>query len=293
MPARRLITQGMRFGRLTVLEEVAKRNSKRAFRCLCDCGNTTIANLGNLVTQTIRSCGCLSRESRSVIRLKHGESHPDGAPQGTPEYRTWKSIIQRCFNRRSRGYPGYGGRGITMCERWRKSFAEFLADMGRKPSPLHSIDRYPDNNGNYEPGNCRWATRTQQNRNRRDTVFITINGQTKCVSEWAQQAGISWATIQRRMDAGLVGESLLLPRYDSRVYKSDRKGVPRESRRRGSSHPSAQFTEKEVERIRNAYASGAYSLTHFARLHGVTKNTISALLRGKTWAHVAGALKTR
>lgn len=109
-------------------------------------------------------------------------------------------MINRCRNARSPYYHLYGGRGIKVCERWKgkNGFLNFLQDMGRRPSPKHSIDRI-DNNGNYEPGNCRWATRIEQNRNRRDNRLVTFNGQTKCIAEWCDETGLPEKSVRARL----------------------------------------------------------------------------------------------
>lgn len=117
---------------------------------------------------------------------------------------------QRCQNPNDRTYKNYGGRGITVCDRWLESFENFYADMGPKPSPKHSIER-KDNDGPYSPENCRWATRVEQGRNRRNNRRVTIGGETKCLSEWAVVAGVCYATMLSRTRRGWLGERLLLP----------------------------------------------------------------------------------
>ncbi len=115
-----------------------------------------------------------------------------------PEYLSWVRMQRRCYEPKYKGYKDYGGRGITVCMAWRQDYRAFVADMGRKPSPAHSLDRI-DNNGDYEPGNCRWVTKRTQNRNRRNTRQITFNGETRCFSHWAQELGISRHTLDRRL----------------------------------------------------------------------------------------------
>lgn len=119
---------------------------------------------------------------------------------GTKEYRTWTRMKERCFNENFIGFHDYGGRGISVCERWLK-FENFFEDMGNSPSTKHSLDRI-DNDGNYEPGNCRWATNLQQKANTRRTIHITMDGETHCQSEWARLLGMSSAMLSRRMRNG-------------------------------------------------------------------------------------------
>lgn len=159
---------GTRFGRLVVLRLSRTNKSGNAcWQAECDCGNVVVVASGELRKGSVRSCGCLRQEHAATVgrktRTTHGET-VDG--HTTVEYQTWKNMHVRCENPKVREFPRYGGRGITVCERWH-SFENFLADMGRRPGAGLSIDRYPNNNGNYEKSNCRWATAKQQASNRR------------------------------------------------------------------------------------------------------------------------------
>lgn len=134
------------------------------------------------------------------------------APKGrrpTLTYRTWTSIKERCLCPTARGYEKWGGRGIRICEQWR-DFDTFLADVGTRPSAAHTLDRI-DNDGHYEPGNVRWATRTQQQRNKSTTMRITAFGKTQSVSDWAEETGLPVHRLRSRMRYGWTGEQVLLP----------------------------------------------------------------------------------
>jgi len=156
----RVNRSGQRFGRLLILGRSASdRTGKQWWLCKCDCGSEKWISANNMSQGRIRSCGCLKREVSP--NLVHGHSIGPST-----EYMTWATMVARCSNPGRRDYKYYGGRGISVCDRWRQSFPNFLADMGLKPNPLLSIDRI-NNDGNYEPGNCRWTTRSQQSSNQR------------------------------------------------------------------------------------------------------------------------------
>jgi hypothetical protein len=125
-----------------------------------------------------------------------------------PEYNVYNAMRNRCESPKNNSYERYGGRGIKVCERWKESFLNFYEDMGQRPSPSHSIERN-DNDGDYEPGNCRWATDKEQCRNRRSTVMLTHNGRTQSMLDWADELGINRYTIMRRWQRGFTVEQIL------------------------------------------------------------------------------------
>lgn len=146
------------FGRLTVIERVGNDIRNQAvWACQCSCGNIVTVCGAKLRSGHTKSCGCLHKKTLSALRKTHGMS-------GTPEYNSWNSMKDRCRNKDNQDFKNYGGRGITVCDRWLNSFENFFADMGPKPSPNHSIDR-KDNDGNYYPGNCKWSTILEQANN--------------------------------------------------------------------------------------------------------------------------------
>ena len=160
---------GQRFGRLVVIEKTDQRSGRHIiWKCKCDCGKETFINSGNLRRGNTTSCGCLQKERVTT----HGKRYSE-------EYRSWNMMKDRCYNPNNKSYKDYGGRGITVCDRWKDSFENFLEDMGPKPSSKHSIDRI-NNDKKYEPNNCKWATQTEQNRNKRhqrDAKLIDPEGQ--------------------------------------------------------------------------------------------------------------------
>lgn len=197
---------GKRFGRWTVLHEAPKpehiktKEHRIYWVCRCDCGVTRPVCALSLTLGTSRSCGCLNREQTVARSLTHGKSN-------TPEYRIWNDMQGRCYDPKDINYRNYGARGIAVCERWRKSFQCFYNDMGPRPSPKHSLER-TDNSGNYCPENCRWATRIEQNNNRRGNRRITYRGQTLTIAQWSRVTGIHASVIQYRTQQGFAPEDI-------------------------------------------------------------------------------------
>lgn len=199
---------GLTFGKLKVIADLpfGRSISGKAYRrvkCLCACGNEATARTEDLVRGQRTSCGCLRDENvklATIANIKHGHTSRLG---GTATYRSWQAMLRRCETIGNIAYKRYGGRGITVCERWH-SFANFLADMGERP-PNSTIDR-KDTNGNYEPDNCKWSTPAEQARNRSDNRVFTIRGVTGCVTDLAVHFGILRVTVWSRLRVGLSPE---------------------------------------------------------------------------------------
>jgi hypothetical protein len=187
----RLELAGKRFGRLTVIRRLpSKPGARNAFwQCRCDCGNLTTGAAGNL-GKTKFSCGCLSSENGTIqLRINRlAKPNLHGMSQSS-EWQIWSKLKSRCKNPNGPKFHRYGGRGIKVCDRWLNSFEDFLSDMGPRPSKLHSIDRI-NNDGNYEPSNCRWATNLVQGRNSSRVRLVTIKGKKLCIAAWCETLGV-------------------------------------------------------------------------------------------------------
>jgi hypothetical protein len=197
-----LIAAGTRFGRYTVIRQVEATHDQRRWLCRCDCGNERPVDQQCLTRGEAKSCGCLKVEiarGRCYLTRTHGESQSTG---NSTEYRIWGGIIQRCCNPAHPAFRLYGGRGISIDSSWRHSFESFLSYVGRRPSSAYTIDRWPDKNGNYEPGNVRWATWVQQQRNRRNNVLVDFRGERITLAEFAEKSGIKAGTIRARLAKG-------------------------------------------------------------------------------------------
>ena len=181
----------MRFGRLVALSAIpGSRSNPRRWVCQCDCGNTSFVLTRDLLSGNTTSCGCYIRDLHSNRLRTHGMTR-------TRTYSSWAGMIGRCENPKNDKYRYYGERGIKVCERWH-SFELFLTDMGERPTSAHSLDRI-NNDGDYEPSNCRWALQKTQNRNRRSNVFVEYHGESMCLKDWAQRLGMSYGLLYQRI----------------------------------------------------------------------------------------------
>lgn len=191
-----------KYNNLTVISEIHREIITTKFgnirysymvKVRCDCGAEKNVNIHKLKSGSTKTCGCgIKDKLLKGIRKKHGL-------RGSKEYGVWNTMVNRCHNQNSTEYYGYGALGVTVCDRWRYSFANFISDMGRRPSDNHSIDRYPNSSGNYEPTNCRWATLIQQANNKRRTIYVTIGEETKALGIWCKDYSIPYYQVYWRI----------------------------------------------------------------------------------------------
>ncbi len=192
----RLNIVGCIFGRLTVIEFSGVKNQKTLWLCKCSCGKEIVAVGAMLKAGNTNSCGCFKIDGIVNRSLKHGHQRIGNK---SAEYRAWRHMKSRCYNPNVERYDNYGGKGVIVCDRWINSFENFYLDMGQRPSPLHSVDRYPDVNGNYEPSNCRWATTEQQSRNTTKNHWLEYGGEKLVLSDWAIKLKTFPANINRML----------------------------------------------------------------------------------------------
>lgn len=169
-----------------MLQMIRKVERKHHAEFLCSCGAIFVSYVHNVYSGHTKSCGCLTRSRRT---------------SKDPAYKVWQQMTSRCRNPKATGYANYGGRGITVCARWQKSFAAFLDDVGPRPSMKHTLDRI-NNDGNYEPDNVRWATQQQQVENSRIIRILSFNGKKQSISAWARELGLKPNTVIHRLRKG-------------------------------------------------------------------------------------------
>jgi hypothetical protein len=190
---------GQRFGRLTVLSRAGSAAGPAQWRCRCECESLLVVWAVNLKAGRTKSCGCLRKDALQALLTTHGFcSHP--------LFATWQGMVKRCQDPKNSRYDDYGGRGIKCLL---KSPMELADQVGPRPSPQHTVDRYPNNDGHYEPGNLRWATRKEQQRNRRNNRILTWQGKSQCVALWSEELGMSQAIIHSRIYRGWTDERIL------------------------------------------------------------------------------------
>jgi hypothetical protein len=238
---------GRKFGRWTVISFAGKRrisgDSRRFWKCRCDCGKEGELLSAALLSGKTLSCGCLKTERA----ITHGMTN-------TKTYRAWCSMMQRCYNQKNVRYGRYGGRGIVVCEEW-GDFRNFYKDMGDKPSPDHSIDRI-NNDGNYEPGNCRWATRSEQQRNKGE--INPINKLPRGDNHW---------TRKHREEA----RKRFI--YNTRNQLKD-----------GANNPNAKLNQSKADEMRHEFAVNPHlSMDELGMRFGVKRETARKVIKGLAW----------
>jgi hypothetical protein len=207
---------GFENGRLKVIR-LSENKCGRAYKwvCLCSCGKQFEAIGTNISCGSTSSCGCYREELRKELTKTHGEA---GTETKTVEYETWIRMKARCYDTTNSRHKHYASKGISVCEEWRNDYAAFLAYVGRRPSLKHSLDRI-DNDGNYEPGNVRWATKKQQTINRNVTIYLTYLDRTLTLEEWSVEVNIPVVTLSRRYHRGWSVEQVLFSPYYPRPNK--------------------------------------------------------------------------
>lgn len=199
---------GQKFGKLKAIEKIPTGTGRYNYICLCECGNKSTYPPYNLKNGNSKQC----KDCRGKLVGERSKTH---GLSGTAEYKAWKKIKERCYNKKCKEYKYYGGRGIKMCNRWRCSFQNFFSDMGNRPINMkgrkrneYSIERR-NTNKNYTPDNCYWATQSQQSRNRRDSILLTFNGRTMSLHNWADEFGIDPNVVKARYYRGKSVEACL------------------------------------------------------------------------------------
>ena len=209
---------GQKFFCWTVIKFSSHIGRRPYWECRCNCGTMRAIREDNLKNGESWSCGCLKNKGKpKKIKTTHKINELHGK-SSWPEHKVWSNMKGRCYNKNDQDFKYYGGRGISVCKSWRNSFTNFITDMGRRPSPAHSIDRI-DNDGNYEPNNCRWATAAVQANNRRNSRILTFDGKSLNVKQWAKTTEISYYEILRRLNEGWPVEQALYAPKVSKVPK--------------------------------------------------------------------------
>lgn len=263
--------EGLRFGRLTVTGMLGAYDGEVYWKCLCDCGNTVEVPTGRLNIGNTTSCGCRLSDMLKERNSTHGMSKH-------PLYGMWQRMWQRCTDEGCGDYKYYGGRGITVCDRW-KNFEDFLLDVGERPHK-YTLDRI-DNNGPYSSNNCRWASRKEQTNNRDITKTLSFNGETKSLAEWSEVTGIKYRTIKARVSVlGYSAKDVLTKevkcggRLPGKEYKKRRKPNT-ENIKKGFDSPRARLSRDQVRIIQHLHRECGWTYTALSKKYGVSIETAS------------------
>lgn len=262
MGPQRIDLTGNRYGRLVVLGYSHQNKNTLSlyyWNCQCDCGNKKLVSSICLKNGTTKSCGCILREFNNT-KIVHGLCIGGSFPL---EMNSWAQMKQRCYNEKCLAFKNYGGRGIKVCERWLNSFSNFIEDMGVKPTLNHSLDRFPDINGDYEPGNCRWATRQEQSVGKRKTVWIEYNGKKYYQSSFCKLFGVARTSLVNRLRNGWTLEQIV------EHYK----------------HPFSKHTENEIYAIRKMRMGGV-KIEDIVKLTGLSIGSVKHILSYRSYKNI-------
>lgn len=260
---------GQRFGNLIVLGLVGREARRTVWLCQCDCGRQSEVRKTHLTANHTTSCGCnQKRQQTKGFNRSHGL-------RSRPEYGLWADMKQRCTNPTRSDYERYGLRGISVCQSWLEDFAAFFKDMGPRPSPKHTIERI-DNAKAYEPSNCRWATVTEQNNNKRSNRIVEAFGKQQTCAQWAREIGMDYGQLLKRLERGISPEAALT------APKGSRKMDGRQRAYAGEKSSNAKLNGAQVISIREAYAAGA-TQTGLAQSYAVSASQIHNIVRFKRW----------
>lgn len=241
---------------------VSRRMAK--FRCIC--GAEFISNLYNVIWGRTYSCGCAKKGN-----LIHGGS----INQVDSGYNSWLSIRLRCRDPKCKEYKNYGAKGKTMFDLWYDSYESFISYIGKRPSPQHTVDRFPNKNGNYEPGNVRWATYKQQSNNRNDNILVEYNGDTKTLAEWCAIYNIGYKSAHRRYHTEKWSLGDVIKRGVDNA-----KGIKYSGAKAGQ---RLKFTLSEAEKIRIRYSAGSTDYKTIAKDYNVNPMTIGKIIRSEIY----------
>lgn len=216
--AKKIDITGCRFERLLAIKEIGvDSNKKIIWECRCDCGKIIQTTSNQLRQGRTKSCGCYNADMIKTRSLKHGCARIN---RKTREFIIWKGIKQRCINKNNRDYKKYGAKGIGVCPRWLNSFENFLKDMGLAPTAKHSIDRYPNGDGNYEPTNSRWATPQEQANNKNSNHILTFKEESDTLANWARKTDLKYFTLKQAIRRGDTLDSYFKKKginYDAKI----------------------------------------------------------------------------
>jgi hypothetical protein len=258
---------GSRFSMLLVRREwreVKSGANRIIVECSCDCGGSWSGHPHALTSGGKVSCGCATNNAK-----KHGHARDSGS---SLTYKSWQCMRARMLPSHKH-FKNYAGRGISICERW-SEFENFLADMGER-LPGMTLDRI-DNNGNYEPGNCKWSTKKEQQRNRRDTVMLTVGGVTMSVIQWSEKTGADPAVVKYRISVGVDPERAI---------------DPKSMMRSGGLAVNSKLTTEQVVEVRLRRSRGE-SISRISKEYGMSTASIGDMCAGRTWKNTGGPLTT-